>query len=49
MQLVQLFVQIEAAHSTVEELGQLGLIQFRDVSPPFYILFLYLLFTTPNS
>lgn len=31
MQLVQLFVQIEAAHATVEELGQLGLIQFRDV------------------
>lgn len=31
MQLVQLFVQIEAAHHTVDELGQLGVIQFRDV------------------
>jgi V-type H+-transporting ATPase subunit a len=31
MQLVQLFVQIEAAHDTVDELGQLGVIQFRDV------------------
>jgi hypothetical protein len=31
MQLVQLFVQIEAAHDTVDELGELGLIQFRDV------------------
>jgi V-type H+-transporting ATPase subunit a len=32
MQLVQLFVQIEAAHDTVDELGKLGLVQFRDVS-----------------
>lgn len=32
MQLVQLFVQIEAAHDTVDELGKLGVIQFRDVS-----------------
>jgi V-type H+-transporting ATPase subunit a len=32
MQLVQLFVQIEAAHDTVDELGKLGLIEFRDVS-----------------
>lgn len=32
MQLVQLFVQVEAAHDTVDELGKLGLIQFRDVS-----------------
>lgn len=31
MQLVQLFVQIEAAHATVDELGKLGLVQFRDV------------------
>jgi V-type H+-transporting ATPase subunit a len=31
MQLVQLFVQIEAAHATVDELGKLGIIQFRDV------------------
>jgi V-type H+-transporting ATPase subunit a len=33
MQLVQLFVQIEAAHDTVDELGNLGLIQFRDLNP----------------
>lgn len=31
MQLVQLFVQIEAAHDTVDEMGKLGLVQFRDV------------------
>jgi len=31
MQLVQLFVQIEAAHDTVDELGKLGLIEFRDI------------------
>eukprot|EP00026_Physarum_polycephalum_P003009 Phypoly_transcript_03018.p1 GENE.Phypoly_transcript_03018~~Phypoly_transcript_03018.p1 ORF type:complete len:832 (+),score=146.02 Phypoly_transcript_03018:33-2498(+) len=33
MQLVQLFVQIEAAHDTVDELGQSGTIQFRDLNP----------------
>eukprot|EP01114_Cavostelium_apophysatum_P022526 TRINITY_DN817_c0_g1_i1.p1 TRINITY_DN817_c0_g1~~TRINITY_DN817_c0_g1_i1.p1 ORF type:complete len:810 (-),score=258.95 TRINITY_DN817_c0_g1_i1:55-2484(-) len=32
MQLVQLFVQIEAAHDTVDELGKLGVIQFRDLN-----------------
>ncbi len=32
MQKVQLFVQIEAAHDTVYEMGKLGLIQFIDVS-----------------
>jgi len=32
MQLVQLFVQIEAAHDTVDELGKLGLVQFRDLN-----------------
>ena len=32
MLLVQLYIQIEAAHDTVDELGKLGLIQFRDVS-----------------
>jgi V-type H+-transporting ATPase subunit a len=31
MQLMQLFVQIEAAHDTVDELGKVGLVQFRDV------------------
>jgi len=33
MQLVQLFVQIEAAHDTVDQLGQLGLVQFKDLNP----------------
>eukprot|EP01125_Pyxidicula_operculata_P007322 TRINITY_DN2492_c0_g1_i3.p1 TRINITY_DN2492_c0_g1~~TRINITY_DN2492_c0_g1_i3.p1 ORF type:complete len:866 (-),score=210.00 TRINITY_DN2492_c0_g1_i3:33-2630(-) len=33
MQLVQLYVQIEAAHDTVDELGHLGLVQFRDLNP----------------
>lgn len=33
MQLVQIFVQLEAAHETVDELGQLGVIQFRDLNP----------------
>jgi V-type H+-transporting ATPase subunit a len=33
MQLVQLFVQIEAARDTVDELGNLGLIQFKDLNP----------------
>jgi len=33
MQLVQLFLQSEAAHDTVDELGKLGLIQFRDLNP----------------
>eukprot|EP01112_Ceratiomyxa_fruticulosa_P019260 TRINITY_DN6281_c0_g1_i1.p1 TRINITY_DN6281_c0_g1~~TRINITY_DN6281_c0_g1_i1.p1 ORF type:complete len:870 (-),score=187.55 TRINITY_DN6281_c0_g1_i1:162-2633(-) len=33
MQLVQLYVQIEAAHDTVDELGNLGLIQFVDLNP----------------
>jgi len=32
MQLVQLFVQVEAAHDTVDELGKLGLVQFRDLN-----------------
>ncbi len=31
MQLVQLFVQIDAARDTIDELGKLGLVQFRDV------------------
>eukprot|EP01120_Amphizonella_sp_Union-15-10_P005662 TRINITY_DN1704_c0_g1_i1.p1 TRINITY_DN1704_c0_g1~~TRINITY_DN1704_c0_g1_i1.p1 ORF type:complete len:851 (+),score=181.18 TRINITY_DN1704_c0_g1_i1:73-2625(+) len=33
MQLVQLFVQIDAAHDTVDELGNLGLVQFVDLNP----------------
>lgn len=31
MQLVQIFINLEAAHDTVDELGELGLVQFRDV------------------
>lgn len=33
MQLVQLFINLEAAHDTVDELGELGLVQFRDLNP----------------
>jgi V-type H+-transporting ATPase subunit a len=32
MQLVQLFVQVEAAHDTLDELGKLGLIEFKDLN-----------------
>ena len=32
MQLVQLFIQFDAAHDTMEELGDLGVVQFIDVS-----------------
>ncbi len=31
MSLVQLFIQLDAAHDTVDELGKLGILQFRDV------------------
>ena len=31
MQLVQLYMQVEATHDTLDELGNLGLLQFRDV------------------
>lgn len=37
MNLVQLFVQSDAAHDTLHELGQIGAIQFKDVralAPP---------------
>jgi len=33
MQLVQFFIQSEAAHDTVDELGKLGLVEFRDLNP----------------
>ena len=33
MNLVQLFVQSDAAHETLHELGQIGAIQFKDVRP----------------
>lgn len=32
MNLMQLFLQVEAAYCCVAELGELGLVQFRDVS-----------------
>ena len=47
MLLIQLYIQIEAAHDTIDELGKLGLVQFRDVGFFFIILqksFLYLLY-----
>lgn len=31
MQLIQLYIQIDAAHDTIDELGKRGAIQFRDV------------------
>ena len=34
MTLCQLFLQSEAAYACVSELGELGLVQFRDVSIP---------------
>jgi V-type H+-transporting ATPase subunit a len=35
MSLVQLYIPAEAAHASVAELGELGLVQFRDVSLAF--------------
>lgn len=35
MTLCQLFLQSEAAYACVSELGELGLVQFRDVSDTF--------------
>lgn len=37
MTLCQLFLQSEAAYACVSELGELGLVQFRDVSKMFVI------------
>lgn len=37
MTLCQLFLQSEAAYACVSELGELGLVQFRDVSSPIEI------------
>ena len=34
MQLVQVIIPAESAHLTVSYLGDLGLIQFKDVRPP---------------
>lgn len=47
MTLCQLFLQSEAAYACVSELGELGLVQFRDVSPViFLILFILLLISS---
>lgn len=37
MTLVQLFVQAEAAHASVSELGESDIIQFRDVRPILFV------------
>lgn len=31
MQLIQIFLNSDAAHDTLDELGEVGLVQFRDV------------------
>jgi hypothetical protein len=36
IQLIQLFIQFDAAHDTVEELGQIAKVQFRDVKYSFF-------------
>lgn len=41
MTLCQLFLQSEAAYACVSELGELGLVQFRDVSLSFPAYILY--------
>jgi uncharacterized protein YlbG (UPF0298 family) len=33
MHMVQLFVQTEAAHDTVDEMGKLGIVEFVDLNP----------------
>lgn len=42
MELIQLYIQNEAAHDTIEELGKLGIVQFRDVSDLFLLILLTL-------
>lgn len=39
--LAQLFLQSEAAYATVRELGELGRVQFRDVSDPLTVEIVY--------
>lgn len=42
MTLAQLFLQSEAAYCCVSELGEIGMVQFRDVSPLlFHPIFLW--------
>jgi V-type H+-transporting ATPase subunit a len=33
MHMVQLFIQTEAAHDTVDEMGKLGIVEFVDLNP----------------
>jgi hypothetical protein len=39
MDLIQIYVQIESARETIDELGKLGSVQFRDVRDPFLSTF----------
>jgi len=41
MTLCQLFLQSEAAYACVSELGELGLVQFRDVSYTLQTLYIF--------
>lgn len=41
MQLIQLYIQRDAAHDTVDELGELGNIQFHDVRLSLSLLFFF--------
>lgn len=40
MCLAQLFLQSGSAYDCINELGELGLVEFRDVSPCFFFVFL---------
>lgn len=42
MSLVQLFIPREVAHDTIAELGELGDVQFKDVSTHHCVHFLYI-------
>jgi V-type H+-transporting ATPase subunit a len=42
MSLVQLFVPTEVAHDTVAELGELGNVEFKDVSSSYLSFFFFL-------
>ena len=48
MTLCQLFLQSEAAYACVSELGEVGLVQFRDVSKVLSSLFYCLLVGLPQ-
>lgn len=52
MQLAQLIIPIESAHTAVSYLGDLGLFQFKDVSPlllPFLSFFFFFYRLFPSS